>query len=76
VETIMSIDLPLTTQEVVALKRITNVQDEAQAVMRAVREFLRLSHLRELKAASGRVEFETSWQQLEALELGEVDLPR
>jgi len=33
-------------------------------------------HMRELKTASGRVEFETNWQQLEALELYEVELPR
>ena len=72
----MSIDVPLTPQEVSALKRITNAQDDAQAVAEAAREFLRLVHLRELKAASGRVEFETNWQQLEAIELGEVELPR
>lgn len=72
----MSIDVPLTSQEVCALKRITNAQDEAQAITQAVREFLRLAHLRELKAASGRVGFETNWQQLETLELDEVKLPR
>ena len=72
----MSIDIPLTPQEVVALKRITKTQDDAQAITQAVREFLRLVHLRELKTASGRVEFETNWQQLEALELDEVELPR
>jgi hypothetical protein len=75
-ETIMSIDVPLTPQEVVALKRITNVHDDAQAITQAVREFLRLAHLRELKAASGTVEFESNWQQLEALELDEFELPR
>jgi hypothetical protein len=73
---IMSIDVPLTLQEVVALKRITNTQDDAQAITQAVREFLRQVHLRELKTASGAVEFETNWQQLEALELAEMELPR
>jgi hypothetical protein len=72
----MSIDVLLTPQEVVALKRITNVEDDGQAVTQAVREFLRLSHLRELKTASGKVEFETNWQQLEALELDDMQLPR
>jgi hypothetical protein len=72
----MSIDVPLTPQEVVALKRITNAQDDAQAVTQAVREFLRLAHLRQLKTASGRIEFETNCQQLEALELEEMELPR
>jgi hypothetical protein len=72
----MCIDVPLTPEEVVALKRITNAQDDAQAITQAVREFLRLVHLRELKIASGRVEFETNWRQLEALQLDEVELPR
>ena len=72
----MSLDVPLTPQEVFALKRITNAQDDAQAVAQAAREFLRQAHLRELKAASGNVEFDNNWQQLEALELSELDLPR
>jgi hypothetical protein len=72
----MIVDLPLTPQEVSALKRITNVQDEAQAVTQAVREFLRMIHLRELKTASGTAEFETNWQHLSALEIEEVELPR
>jgi hypothetical protein len=72
----MSIDVALTPQEVLALKRITNAQDDAQAVTQAAREFLRLVQLRELKAASGKVEFASNWQQLEALELDEVELPR
>ena len=72
----MSIDVLLTPQEVVALKRITNTQDDAQAVTQGVRQFLRLVHLRQLKMASGTVEFETNWQQLEALELDDMQLPR
>jgi len=72
----MSIDVPLTPQEIGALRRITNAQDDAQAVTQAVREFLRLVHLRELKTASGRVDFEANWLQLEALELAEMELPR
>jgi hypothetical protein len=72
----MNLDISLTPEEVAALKRITKLQDEAQAVAQAVREFLRLVRLRELKAASGKVDFESNWHQLEILELAEVDLPR
>lgn len=72
----MSIDLKLTPQEIVSLKRLTRVQDDAEAVATAVREFLRQAHLRELKMVSGKVEFEANWQELEALELGEVEFPQ
>ena len=72
----MSITINLTTQEVAALKQFTKLEDDAEAVTKAAREFLRLSRLRELKAASGKVEFEANWQELEELELGESDFPR
>jgi hypothetical protein len=71
----MSVDLDLTPQELAALRQITQLENDAEAVARAAREFLRLARLRELKAASGKVEFEDNWQELEALELGEVDFP-
>ena len=64
----MSIDLDLTAQEIATLKQITKLDNEAAAVTKATREFLRLSRLRELKAASGKVEFENNWQELEGLE--------
>ncbi|HEY7152972.1 MAG TPA: hypothetical protein VH575_03335 [Gemmataceae bacterium] len=72
----MSITIDLTVQEVAALKQFTKLEDDAEAVTKAAREFLRLSRLRELKAASGKVEFEANWQELEELELGESDFPR
>jgi hypothetical protein len=72
----VSITIDLTVQEVAALKQFTKLEDDAEAVTKAAREFLRLSRLRELKAASGKVEFEANWQELEELELGESDFPR
>ena len=72
----MSIDIKLTPQEIVTLKQITQVQDEVEAVTKAVREFLRLVHLRELKTVSGKVDWEANWQDLEALELGETGFPQ
>jgi hypothetical protein len=71
----MSMDIELTPQEVATLKEITKTQNDGEAVTKAAREFLRITHLRELKSASGRVEFVTNWQELEDLELGESDFP-
>ncbi len=68
----MSITIDLTAQEVAALKQFTKLQDDAEAVAKAAREFLRLSRLRELKAVSGKVEFGEHWQSLARLELDEV----
>jgi hypothetical protein len=69
-------NIGLTPQEIATLKQVTKIQDDAEAVTKAAREFLRLTHLRQLKSASGKVEFETNWQELEALELGETECPR
>ena len=72
----MSIRIELPAPELELLKRITRSSDDAEAVVRATREFLRLSGLRELKSASGKVEFDHDWQKLEALELAETDFPK
>jgi hypothetical protein len=63
-------------QEIAALKELTKLENDAEAVIKAAREFLRLSRLRELKAVSGKVEFDANWQELEALELDELDFPQ
>jgi hypothetical protein len=70
---IVKITIDLTAQEVAALKQFTELVDAAEAVAKAAREFLRLSRLRELKAVSGKVEFEENWRGLARLELGEVN---
>lgn len=72
----MSISIELPTQELAALRQITKLDDDAAAVVRATREFIRLSRLRELKTASGKVDLEPNWQELEDLELDESGLPR
>jgi Arc/MetJ family transcription regulator len=69
-------NIELTSQEIANLKQITNLHNDAEAVTKAAREFLRLSGLRELKAVSGKVEFDLNWQELEELELGESSCPR
>ncbi len=72
----MSIELELTSQEIAALRQVTKLENDAQAVTKAAREYLRLTRLRELKAVSGRVDFESNWQALEQLELSQTDVPR
>ena len=54
----MSINVELTAEEVAALRQVTKLQNDAEAVSKAAREFLRLARLRELKSISGKVEFE------------------
>lgn len=72
----MSITIDLPAQEVAAIKQLTRLDNDAEAIMQAAREYVRLSRLRELKAASGKVEFDSNWQELEALELNESALPQ
>jgi hypothetical protein len=61
----MSITIELTAQEIAALRQLTKLENDAEAVIKAAREFLRMSRLRELKAASGKVEFDANWQKSE-----------
>jgi Arc/MetJ family transcription regulator len=72
----MRINVELTAQEIAALRQATTLDNDAEAVAKAAREFLRLRGLRELKAVSGKVEFEANWQELEQLELEESDFPQ
>ncbi len=71
----MSISIELTGDELTDLQHLTRQSDQAEAVRQAVREFLRLSRLRELIAVSGQIEFEDNWRQLEASELAEIGFP-
>lgn len=72
----MSISIELTAQEIAALKQATQLENDADAVAKAAREFLRHSRLRELKAVSGKVEFDSHWEELEGLERGESGFPQ
>ena len=72
----MSIEIELPAPELALLKQITKLDNDAEAVIQAAREFLRLSRLRELKAISGKVDLDGDWQQLEQLELAETDFPQ
>lgn len=71
----MSVTIELTAQECPALKPFTRLQDDGEAVARAAHEFLRFSHVRELKSMSGGVEFEANSRRLELSKVNETDLP-
>ena len=72
----MSITIELTKQEVAQIKHLTQLNGDADAVGLAVRAFLRVSRLRQLKTASGKIEFVYNWQDLEALEVRECTIPQ
>ena len=72
----MSITIEMPAQEMAAIKQLTRLEDDAQAIVQAAREYLRLVRLPELKAASGKVDFDCNWQELEKLELNESTLPQ
>lgn len=72
----MSITIEMSAPEIAALRHLTRLDNDAEAIVQAAREFLRLSRLRELKAVTGKVEFEANWQELEDLELNESALPQ
>lgn len=71
----MSISVELSGEELVDLQNVTQQSDQAVAVRQAVREYLRMIRLRELIAASGKIEFDDNWGELEAAELAEVAFP-
>lgn len=72
----MSITVTLTSEELAQIKQIVKLDSDGEAVEKAAREFLRLSGLRQLKAVSGKVDFEDNWRELESLELDEVAFPK
>ena len=67
----MSVTVNLSSDELAQIKRFTELEDEREAVAKAAREFLRVTQLRELKAASGKVDYQDVSESMEALELRE-----
>jgi hypothetical protein len=72
----MSITVDLKHDEIAQIKELTRLADEAEAVSKAAREFLRMASLRQLKAAMGKIDFQDNWRELESLELSEMQLPQ
>jgi hypothetical protein len=71
----MSITIEMPAGEMAEIKKLTHLDDDAEAIMQAAREFVRMVAVRELKAAAGKVDFDSNWQELEELEQRELDLP-
>ena len=67
----MSVTINLSSDELAQIKRFTELENESDAVTKAAREFLRVVKLRELKAASGNVDYQDAGDAMEALELRE-----
>jgi len=67
----MSVTINLSSDEVAQIKRFTELQNDNEAVTKAAREFLRVAQLRELKAISGKVDYQDASDTLEAMELRE-----
>ncbi len=70
----MTLTVNLSPDEVAQIKRFTDLENENEAVTKAAREFLRVTQLRELKAASGHVDYQAVGEDMEALELRERPL--
>ena len=67
----MSVTVHLSADEMAQIKRFTDLENESEAVTKAAREFLRVVQMRELKAASGKVDYQEVGEAMEALELRE-----
>ena len=67
----MSVTINLSSDELAQIKRFTELENESDAVTKAAREFLRVVKLRELKTASGNVDYQDAGDAMEALELRE-----
>ena len=67
----MRVAVDLSSDELAQIKRFTELENESDAVAKAAREFLRALRLRELKGASGNVDYQESGEAMESLELRE-----
>jgi len=71
----MNVALDLSENELLELRRRTHVTDDADAVSRAVREFLRICRTRELTSIAGSVDYEeNAWRELDQAELAQPGL--
>jgi len=67
----MSVTIDLSLDELAQIKRLTELDNENEAVTKAAREFLRVAQLRELKTRSGKVDYQDVSDAMETLELRE-----
>ena len=68
----MNLALNLTDQELSEIRLRTDASDDAEAICRAAREYLRVCQSRELTAMAAELDYdENAWRELDAAELGE-----
>jgi len=72
----MNLGINLSSDEIEQLRLVTSVTNDAEAVTKAAREYLRLIRLRELKAVSGKVDYDDNWESLESLEVEKTTFPQ
>jgi len=72
----MSITIDIPADEIDAIKKLTHLESDSEAILRAAREYMRIIKLRELKFASGKVEFDAGSLNMANLELGETMFPQ
>ena len=68
----MVVTVDLTADELSQLQTATGSVAPDAAVTVAARQFLRIALLKQLKNASGNVEFDLDWRLQESMELGEL----
>lgn len=68
----MNLILNLTQQEVAEIRERTDASDDAEAVSRAAREYLRTCRSRELTAMAAALDYdENAWRELDNAELSQ-----
>ena len=68
----MNLVLNLTEQELSEIRLRTDASDDAEAVCRAAREYLRVCQARELTTMAAELEYdENAWRERDTAELGQ-----
>jgi hypothetical protein len=62
----MIVIVDISPEEFDALKELTGLATDSDAILHAVREYVRIQRFRELKSASGNVEFGLNWRAPES----------
>jgi hypothetical protein len=55
------------------LVKETGAKNKTQAIIQAAEEYLRKKRVEKLLALQGKLDLEDNWQEIEALEMGEIE---
>ena len=72
----MSVSIEMAPQELEDIRHFMKCEVDSIAILEALRDYVRIRRLRELKSLAGKVDFEDNWRQLEELEIKELELPQ